>query len=107
MLHHKPGRTAFVEQVSLDILQRNRILQSRQGGNVYYEEAVINGVLHSRGDPKGTWVMCSPEAITQAYSRLQQVCNDQKETIAVLESRMQAIEVLARPLQREADTPIR
>lgn len=34
---------------------------------MYYEESVINGVLHFRGTPDGEWIECGKESLTEKY----------------------------------------
>jgi hypothetical protein len=38
---------------------------------MYYEEAVIDGVLHWRGIPAGPWLKVTPENLTAKYLRAQ------------------------------------
>lgn len=40
---------------------------SKKAGNMYYEEAIIDGVLHIRSTPNGEWRKLSAEAITLKY----------------------------------------
>ena len=32
---------------------------------MYYEEKIINGMLHYRSNPNGPWVQMSPERLTE------------------------------------------
>jgi hypothetical protein len=39
---------------------------------MYYEEAVIDGVLHWRGMPAGPWLPVTPENLTSKYLELRE-----------------------------------
>lgn len=38
---------------------------------MYYEERVIDGILHCRGTPDGKWEPMSPYALTQKIERME------------------------------------
>ena len=66
---------------------------------MYYEECVIDGVLHWRGTPTGTWRPCTPERLsfllTEARTELQSEkarADAADSRIAALEAGMRAVE---------------
>lgn len=41
---------------------------------MYYEEAIIDGVLSYRSSPRGEWTPFSPMALTARLQQMQQAC---------------------------------
>ena len=64
---------------------------------MYYEEKIINGVLHTRTNPYGEWCECSKEGLTERLIEL-------RATISKLENKMESNEDLLRSLKSALNT---
>lgn len=53
---------------------------------MYYEESIIDGVLHIRSTPDGEWRKLSAEAITLKYMEVKRVAAQQSVHPTLLES---------------------
>jgi len=61
---------------------------------MYYEEQVINGVLHCRYEPNGEWHKVSLENLTAKYLQLQHHLRQTKESAQANAEKLESFRII-------------
>jgi hypothetical protein len=69
---------------------------------MYYEEAVINGVLSHRSNPTDPWVPFTPEALTVAYVAMKRQAHDAEARCERMETLLHEMQRLVRDMSKAA-----